>query len=305
MLLDEIKQVDLQTFADKYPFDHVIQTSKEELKTAIVSGDLHYIWLPACPRANRITSVFKYYDLDEWVSEHRLSPHYKLGANWMFQAEDELFEETTIQKYFPKEIRATQPFLYDASKKQVISNHTYSMSLLMAEVMDELNKVEPENSLYPKDHRELLQKWNTWIYENVNLKIYQVAAKAGEDKNNEIKFLESTYWLLDKHLSSNNYLHANQLTETDFRLLHNLLRHELYLRQFQVFKRPLADFTYLNRYVQRILTDHPNIFDDLYFKEIRETHFRSEHNIKKYGYVEKVPAINELFPFLEKVAISK
>lgn len=300
MLRDEIKQVDLKAFDEKYPFSQLIQTSKAELKEAIASGNLHYVWLPACPRANRITSVYKWYGLENSVSEHQLSPYYKLGENWVFQAADERFEETSIQAYFPKEVRATQPFLYDASKEQVLSNHTYAMSTLMAEIMDEVNEVEPENSVYPKDHRELLQKWNAWIYENVNLKIYQVASKTGQEKEEGMKELEAAYWLLNEHVLSNHYLHANQLTETDFRLLHNLLRHELYFRQFKVFERPLADFTHLNRYVQRILTEHPLLLDDLSFDEIRETHFRSDHNIKKYGYVEKLPSIHELFPFLEQ-----
>ncbi|MGH2064728.1 hypothetical protein ACRCJW_09665 [Aerococcus urinaeequi] len=297
MLHNEIKQIDLQKFEEKYPFEQLIHTSKEDLKAGIKSGDLHYVWLPACPRANRITSVFKWYGLDKRVKEHQLSPYYKPRENWVFQAGDKLFEETSIQDYFPKEVRATQPFLYNESRKQVLSNHTYSMSMLMAEVMDEVNKVEPQNSLYPTEHREMLQKWNAWIYEKVNLNIYQVTSKSGKEKEEGMQDLETTYGLLNAHLSSNNYLHANQLTETDLRLFNNLIRHELYFKQFKVFKRPLADFTHLNQYVQYILVEHPIISDDLYFKEIRETHFRSDHNIKKYGYVEKKPSINELFPF--------
>ncbi len=299
MLLDEIKKVDLQSFKEKYPFEQTIHASKDELKAAIESGSLHYVWLPACPRANRTTSVFKWYDLDQLVAEHRLSPYYKLGENWVFQEEDDPFKETSIQEYFPEGKRATQPFLYDQAKKRVVTNNTYYMSLLMAEWMDEADEGELSKSLFPKAHREMLEKWNAWLYEKVNLKIYQVASKTGEAKEEGIEALDSSYQLLDDYLSANTYLYANQLTETDFRLFHNLIRHQLYYRQFKVFKRPLKDFVHLERYVQRLLAEHPAVGDDLYFEEIRETHFRSDHNIKKYGYREDMPLLEELFPFLK------
>lgn len=48
------------------------------------------------------------------------------------------------------------------------------------------------------------------------------------------------------------------------------------------------------------LEKHPKIFEDLYFDEIRKTHFRSEHNINKYGFVEDIPSLEEVFLFLEK-----
>lgn len=182
MLLDEIKQVDLQAFHEKYPFNQLIRASKEDLRASIEAGNLHYVWLPACPRANRITSVFKWYGLDDLVQEHQLSPYYKLGENWVFQPNDELFEETSIQNYFPTDAKAAQPFLYDQAKNQVISNHTYEMSTLMAELMDERHAGDPKQSLFPKSHREMLAKWNAWIYEKVNLKIYQVAAKNGAER---------------------------------------------------------------------------------------------------------------------------
>ncbi len=297
MLLHEIKQVNLQVFEAKYPFNQLIQTSKAELKEAIEAGSLHYVWLPACPRANRITNVFKWYGLDDFIQEHQLSPYYKLGENWTFQPTDALFEETSIQAYFPQKAKATQPFLYDQAQKRVISNHTYSMSLLMAELMDEEKEVNPKRSLFPKEHREMLQKWNAWIYERINVKIYQVAAKTGEERKAGIQELEASFWQLNDYLSAHPYLYANQLTETDLRLFHNLIRHEFYFRQFKVFKKPLLDFVYLKQYVQRILAEHPSLLNDLYFEKIRETHYRSDHNIKKYGYVEELPLIDELFPY--------
>ena len=300
MLLEKINQINLTKFNEKFSFNHTIHTTKEELQQFIQTGDLHYVWLPACPRANRITSVFKWYKLDHSITEHHLSPYYKLGDNWVFDAEDDIFEETSIQDYFPKEIKATQPFLYDQTEKKIISNNTYHMSMLMAELMDEIKDVEADKSLFPIEYREMLRKWNAWLYENVNLKIYQVASKTDEDKKSGMKELKTAYDLLNNYLSETDYLYGNQLTESDFRLFHNLIRHQIYFKQFKVFDRSLEEWTSLEQYVQKILEKHPKIFDDLYFDEIRKTHFRSEHNIKKYGFVEDIPSLEEVFPFSEK-----
>lgn len=299
ILLEEIKKVNLNHFSDKYPFNQLIHTTKEELHRLIETGHLHYVWLPACPRANRVTSVFRWYGLNEKVEEHQLSPYYKLGDNWVFDSADETFEATSIQDYFPQGVKATQPFLYDQAEQRVISNNSYHMSTLMAELMDEIKQVDSSRSLYPKEHREILQKWNAWIYENVNLKIYQVAAKTGEEKEAGVKELETTYRQLNSYLTENNYLYADQLTESDLRLFNNLLRHQLYYKQFRVFSKPLTEFNQLEQYVERILLEHSELREDLYFEKIRATHFRSDHNIQKYGYFEELPPINKLFPYLE------
>src|SRR5699024_5127201 len=76
------------------------------------------------------------------------------------------------------------------------------------------------------------------------------------------------YDLLNNYLSETDYLYGNQLTESDFRLFHNLIRHQIYFKQFKVFDRSLEEWTSLEQYVQRILKKHPKIFDDLYFDGI-------------------------------------
>lgn len=296
-MLKEIERVDLAAFNETYPFKRTIQTNKSELQEAIQAGDLHYIWLPACPRANRITSVFKWYAFDEYIQEHQLSPFYKMGSNWQFASTTGPFSQTSIQDYFPEDVRGTQPFLYDAKNKRVISNDTYHMSMLLAELADEQKDLEAEGSLFPKEQRTMLRKWNAWLYENVNKKIYQVAAFIGEDKAEGIAELEDAYEKLNTFLAANTYLQAEQLTETDLRLFHNLIRHQIYFKQFQVFTKPLAEFVHLENYVLRIIELHPEIVNDVYFDEIRKTHFRSEHNINKYGFVKEIPTNTEVFPF--------
>ena len=298
MLLNEVENINLQAFNEKYPFKQTIQISVSELKEQLLTGHLRYVWLPACPRANRTTAVYKWYQLDKYINEHHLSPYYQLGENWVFDRTDSHFSEGSIQKYFPEEIRATQPFLYNKKTQTVITNDTYHMSMLMAEIMDEAEVYEGE-SLFPKEHRKMLQKWNAWLYEHVNLKIYQVAGKKGQEKAVGINELEETYELLNDYLANNHYLWAGQLTETDLRLFNNLIRHQLYVDQFGVFYKALTEFTHLNAYVQYLLAEHPVLKENTHWEEIQKTHFRSEHNIKKYGFVEEVPSIDSLFPFLE------
>jgi len=298
-MLDRIEKINVEDFEKRYPFNNTIQISRENFQKMLEMKALNYVWLPACPRANRITAVFKWYNLDEFMTEHPLNPYYQMDNNWIFSAEDEFFHANSIQDYFPANIKATQPFLYNKNERRVVSNHTYQMSLLIASVMDEIKNVPSEDSLFPKNHRPMLEKWNAWLYEEVNAKIYQVASMRGNEKAIGCAQLERTYQLLDEYLENKDYLYAEQLTETDLRLFNNLVRHELYFKQFKVFQKPLNTFKYLERYVKRILENHPYLLNDLYFKEIRATHFRSEHNIKKYGYMDEVPSLQTLFPFVK------
>jgi len=296
-MLEHIDKVNLEAFEKKYPFKDTIHISKESFQKMLQKKDLHYVWLPACPRANRITSVFRKYHLEEWMTEHRLSPYYQLEKGWIFPKEDEFFTRGLIQAYFPANIKATQPFLYSEKEKRIVSNDTYHMSMMMASVMDEMNKVASKDSLFPKEYRDMLQKWNAWIYEAVNLKIYQVAAMKGNKRTTGCAQLEEIYQFLDTYLEKKDYLYADQLTEADLRLFHNLVRHEFYYRQFKVFQKPLSAFRFLTRYVEHLLESHPDLKKDLYFDEIKITHFRSPHNIKKYGYIEEIPSLRSLFPF--------
>lgn len=290
MLEHSVQAIDLDAFNKKHNFQQkTVSLETDSFKAYLAKGDLHYIWLPACPRANRVTTTLLWYGLDKQIQVHELEPDRESNANWTWKGQ-------SIDEFFPAGVKATQPFLYDAAEQKVISNNSYEMSLMIAVAMEGSAK----ESLYPAAYRHLLQQWNAWIYDNVNLKIYQVAFSKDTKREAGIQKLHEIYQVLNDFLSQHDYLVNDKFSETDLRLFNNLVRHALYQLQFRVFEQPLSAYPSLYAYVERILQEFPAAKESLDIEAIRQTHFRSPHNIKLYGYWEEMPELKELFPFIIK-----
>lgn len=252
------------------------------------------IWLPACPRAQRVAATIHLLGLTDWIETIELAPH--KDQSWHFPAT--MDGAYYLYELFEQKAEGIQPCLYDKKRHEVITNDQYNLSKILVRFSNQLEKT-PSWKLYPVDKQSQIDAMSGFIFQHVNVQIYRAGHAANvEDKRKEDKKLAQTFQILDRHLGQYSFLFGDTLTDADLRLFPSLLRCPIYAKQFALDSCQLAGYENLRGYVHKIY-QIPAIRETTKLEQIVETHYRSPHNLKTFGSKYQKETITSTFGELE------
>lgn len=252
------------------------------------------IWLPACPRAQRVATTIDLLGLTDWVEKIELAPY--RDGEWHFKTKTE--NAYYLYELFDKKEKALQPCLYDKKKQEIITNDQYNLSTLLIQFSKELG-ASKEWKLYPAEKQAQIDAMSGFIFKQINVQIYRAGhADKMEDKIQEEAKLKQTLQLLDDHLAHFRFLLGETLTDADLRLFPSLLRCPIYVKQFGLYSCQLTAYKNLWRYVQEMY-QIPEVQNNAKLEQIVETHYRSPHNLKKFGSQNQDETVKSTFEALD------
>lgn len=246
------------------------------------AGRYSLIWLPACPRAQRTALSLRLLGLERVIPMVELVAHRTKDGWELPEGENVPPGIRFVKDLYDEDVPASQPLLFDTRSGKVVTDDQYNMSLYFAK---DWRAFHGDGALpfYPEGKRDAIDAMNGFIYWHVNVQIYKAAYAATPAKHEAgIKELAVMWELLDDHLSASRFLLGEQVTDADLRLFPNLLRFEIYYSQFGLHTRHLVEYPHLWRYAQELYRI-PAFQETSKLELITETHFRSPHNLKRFG----------------------
>jgi len=257
----------------------------------------HLIVSYACPWAHRTLIYRKIKGLSDHVPIAVVHPY--MGPNgWDFADGDGVIRpafgafERLGDVYIAHDKaftgRVTVPVLWDTKTNQMVNNESSDI-IRMFNVA--FNTLTGNNlNLYPADLAKKIDDWNDYIYGAINNGVYKVGfARSQEVYDKEVLQLFVVLDEIDAHLSKNDFLCGNQLTEADIRLFVTLLRFDpVYVGHFKCNLNQIKDYEYLSAYLNRVRYAY-DIEDTIHMDHIKKHYYQSHPTINPSGIVPMGP----------------
>ncbi len=231
-------------------------SSDENAKYQPESGRYHLYVSLACPWAHRTLIFRQLKGLTEHIDVTVVSPD-MLSEGWQFCLPEPLFGHTRMHQIYTQAKsdytgRVTVPVLWDKKTNTIVSNESSEIIRMFNSAFNDLTG--NHDDYYPEEKRAQIDKWNEFVYPNVNNGVYrcgfattQAAYEEAFDK------LFDALDELDAHLADNRYLAGNRLTEADWRLFTTLIRFDpVYVGHFKCNKKRIADYKNLQGYMKEL-----------------------------------------------------
>lgn len=253
-----------------------------ETEFPIEAGRYALIWSPSCPRAQRLAISIRLLDMSEKIQLISLLPDKTIESKWRLP--ESSFKEQGIRllEELSPNHRLVQPLLYDLKAKRVVTDDQYSLGHYLARDWTSL-QTEATYNYYPKELETLIEKWNGYIFIEINQRIYQAGYETDKDKKAiYTKQFFNTLRLLDQHLKNQEFLLGDKLSEPDLRLFPNLLRFYFYYHQFELNNHRIEEYPAIVAYAKRIFK-LPEVSETSQLNEMIQTHYFSPDNQLRFG----------------------
>ncbi|MBU2033161.1 MAG: glutathione S-transferase family protein, partial [Alphaproteobacteria bacterium] len=182
----------------------------------------------------------------------------------------------------------TVPVLWDTRTGTIVSNESADILRMLGSAFDGCGANDLD--LYPKGHREEIDRLNDRVYDAVNNGVYK-AGFATSQKAYEAAVMPLFAMLdeLEERLEGKDWLVGGQLTEADIRLWTTLIRFDpVYHGHFKCNLRRIADYPNLAAFTRR-LYDLDGIAETVNFHLIRHHYYESHDHINPTGVVPAGP----------------
>jgi len=258
----------------------------------------------ACPWAHRTIIVRKLKQLDSIIGMTVVDPvrgeegwAFRLGAG---------FSEDPINgfKYLSEAYkltnpsynnRVTVPVLWDKKKRIIINN---SEDDIMRIFNSEFNDLIPSTlDLYPEKYRQEINKWNDFIYPNINDGVYRAGFATSQNAYEKAVYkLFEALDVVEKNLSTHRYLTGKMLTEADWKLFPTLIRFDaVYYTHFKCNIRRIVDYKNINGYLKE-LYQFDDIAQTVNFEHIKKHYFMTHPDINPNRIVPVGPQLDLTSP---------
>ena len=218
----------------------------------------------ACPWATRTLIYLSLKGLEGIINVSVVHPD-MLENGWTFlttfkdTSGDTLYHYNYLYQLYQKAdnnitTSVTVPVLWDTHTQTIVNNESSDIIRIFNTAFNDITGNIYD--YYPISLRDEINHWNTLIYDAVNNGVYQCGFATSQDAYDEaVDKLFNQLDTLDKHLSTQDFLVGNTLTEADIRLLPTLLRFDLvYYVHFKTNVRRIADYSHLSRYMHNLLS---------------------------------------------------
>ncbi|WP_104403268.1 glutathione S-transferase family protein [Vibrio penaeicida] len=259
------------------------------------SGRYHLYVSLACPWAHRTLVFRKLKGLEEHISVSVVSAD-MLSEGWQFDQPEELFGFTRMHQVYTQAKndytgRVTVPVLWDKKTKTIVSNES---SEIIRMFNSEFNTLTGNNDdYYPESLRKEIEKWNEFVYPNINNGVYRCGFATTQEAYEEAyDQLFDALDTVEEQLASQRYLAGSQITEADWRLFTTLVRFDaVYVGHFKCNKKRIADYPNIHGYLKE-LYQVDGVKETTNFEHIKRHYYFSHTGINPTQVVPKGPALD-------------
>lgn len=233
-----------------------------------------------CPWASRALMFRKLKGLEGLISLSVAEPF--IGENgWIYANSVDAGPQLAPVDYHHQLYTATDahytgkvsvPVLWDRKEGRIVNNESADIIRIFNESFNHLTGNQLD--FYPPSLRSEIDRWNTFIYENVNNGVYRAGfAKSQASYDVAVVALFNALDKLEVRLSKSRYIAGEYLTEADLRLFVTLVRFDAaYYGAFKCNLRRLIDYPHLSNYV-RELYQWPGIRDTVNLEHIKQGYY--------------------------------
>jgi glutathionyl-hydroquinone reductase len=243
------------------------------------AGRYHLYVALICPWASRTLLVRKLKGLERvigvTVTEPQLTDEgWRFGEGFPGSMHDELNGAVYVHQLYTLSDphcngRATVPVLWDKKRRVIVNNES-------AEIVRMLNSAfnafadQASQDLYPAELREEIDRWNDWLYPNLNNGVYRAGFATTQGAYDEaVRDVFGALDALETRLADGRlFFFGERLTESDIRLFVTLIRFDAaYHGLFKCNRRPLGAYPSLARYTRRMY-DLPGVAETVSLEHI-------------------------------------
>ncbi|WP_086983750.1 glutathione S-transferase family protein [Vibrio aphrogenes] len=259
------------------------------------SGRYHLYVSLACPWAHRTLIMRELKGLTEHIDVTVVSPD-MLTKGWEFIEPEPLFGFTQLHQIYTQAKpdysgRVTVPVLWDKHTNRIVSNESSEILRMFNSAFNGLTG--NQDDYYPQALRSEIDKWNEFIYPNINNGVYKTGFATTQDAYEEaFEQLFSALETIEAHLAEHRYLVGQHITEADWRLFTTLIRFDaVYVGHFKCNLKRIADYPHLQGYMKE-LYQVPGIKSTVNFEHIKRHYYFSHQTINPTQVVPKGPQLD-------------
>ena len=262
------------------------------------SGRYLLVTAPSCPWAHRTVLMRKLKRLEAVIPI--LESDLPKGEGWAYsQGFDDLAPKDGVfhvhQVYGAARPgftgRATVPVLWDRQNRTIVNNESSEIIRMLNSEFDEFG--DPAVDLYPAPLREAIDETNTFVYEDVNDRVYRCGfAKTQQAYEVSFGILFAALDRLEARLEEQRYLIGSRFTEADLRLFPTLVRFDaVYYSHFKCNLRRLADYHNLSNYTREIY-QMPCVAETVDIPSIKLGYWGGMRNLNPSGIIPLGPELD-------------
>ncbi len=261
--------------------------------------DRYHLYIArACPWAHRTLIGRMLMGLEDAITVSFVDPiRDEDGEGWAFTGgryQDSINEFRFLREaYLAAEPgypgSVTVPVLWDKRRRTIVNNESSDILRMLSTAFRPLAAHPVE--LYPRDHRDVIDRLNPRIYDRVNDGVYRCGFATRQSAyDHAVQTLFQMLDELDLRLAERRFLFGAEPLETDWRLFTTLVRFDaVYQIHFKCSIRKLVEYEFLWPYA-RDLYQWPGVAATVDFDEIRAHYYRTHPQINPSGIVAMMPA---------------
>ncbi|MCE0496192.1 glutathione S-transferase family protein [Vibrio salinus] len=242
------------------------------------SGRYHLYVSYACPWAHRTLIFRELKDLRKHIDVTVVCPD-MMNHGWRFGIPEPLYGFSKLYELYTKAKpdytgRVTVPILWDKWTDTIVSNESSEIIRMFNSEFNELTGNYED--YYPVALRSVIDKWNDFIYPNINNGVYRCGFATTQDAYEDaFEKLFGALDTVDQHLATSRYLAGKRITEADWRLFTTLIRFDaVYVGHFKCNKQRIADYPNLQSYMKE-LYQVPGVKETVEFYHIKRHYYYS------------------------------
>lgn len=253
----------------------------EDGQNPVEEGRYRLIWAKGCNWSNRAAIVRELVGLDA-ISVNLVGRQQRdVDLGWEF-VYDENNTDSVLDVQFLSELyanadpsykgRATVPSLVDIKTKKVVNNDYHHLTNYFEVAFKKFHK-EGAPDLYPEHLRGEIDKFNEWLFHNVNNGVYKASfAQTIEAYTEAYDGFYAGLDQLEERLSNNRYLFGDYVTDSDVRFFVTLARFDIsYYRHLGPTKARIVDYKNIWAYA-RDLYEIQAFKNNTYLRDLTENH---------------------------------
>lgn len=264
------------------------------------AGRYHLYVSLACPWASRTLIMRALKGLEDMISVSVVHP-LMLENGWTFEEGEGVVADPIFQARYLHEVytavqpdytgRVTVPVLFDKKMKTIVNNESSEIIRMFNSAFDGIG-AKPGDYV-PAEWLEEIDSVNDFVYHRINNGVYKAGFSTKQEVyEEEVNKLFEALDQMEEHLTGQDYLVGNRLTEADIRLFTTLVRFDsVYFGHFKCNIKALVDYPNLWAYTKRIYK-MPGITETVNFDHIKKHYYGSHKTINPTGVVPVGPNLD-------------
>lgn len=245
------------------------------------SGRYRLVAARACPWAHRAVVVRRLMGLEPHISMALAGPTHDIRS-WTFDLDpgnlDPVLQIPRLQEAyfnrFPDYPRGiTVPALVDEATTKVVTNNYPTMVRDFILQWTDFHR-EGAPRIYPVEHADTMEKFNSYIFHNINNGVYRCGFTSDQNAYEEAYtgLWEAIDWV-EERLGKQRYMVGDHITSTDIRLFATLIRFDpVYYGHFKCARHKMSELPNIRGYLQELF-QIPGFGDTTDFSEIKEHYY--------------------------------